>query len=127
MNKVRRLAEELVTRYPSLFGGDFDKNKEALSQVTIVRTRSLRNQLAGAITKIMHDHAPEEDHAGESVEPATIQDRVQAERSDSESLVGDTASQRSSQETKGKESGSVPSSQGSNKAESIQENTAVIL
>lgn len=60
MNRVRRLAEELVDRYPNLFSGDFDKNKEALAQVTVIRTRSLRNQLAGAITKIIHKRGPVE-------------------------------------------------------------------
>ena len=126
MNKVRRLAEELVSRYPSLFGGDFGKNKEALSQVSIVRTRSLRNQLAGAITKIMHDRTPAESEEGELGEPATIEERVQSERSNVETAVEEASSQRTSQETKDKESGSVSSSQVSGKTESIQENTAVV-
>ena len=83
MNRVRRLAEDLVNRYPTLFSGDFDKNKEALSQVTIVRTRSLRNQVAGAITKIIHEKGTEEKaEVSEKIEepaenvPATIEERA---------------------------------------------------
>lgn len=125
MNKVRRLAEELVSRYPSLFGGDFGKNKEALSQVSIVRTRSLRNQLAGAITKIMHERTPAEEQ-GEPGEPATIEERTQSERSNVETAVEEASSQRTSQETKDKESGSVSTSPESGKSESIQENAAVV-
>jgi small subunit ribosomal protein S17e len=102
LNKVRRLAEDLVVRYPALFSGDFDKNKEALAQVTVVRTRSLRNQLAGAITKIIHARgsaleAQSEDESGDerqreeeerqrSMEPATIEERARVEGSPIPSL-----------------------------------------
>lgn len=91
MNKIRRLAEELVARYPSLFGPDFDKNKAALAQVTVVRTRSLRNQLAGAITKIVHEKgtavtstkqdtsAKEESIQSEPAQLATIEERARIE------------------------------------------------
>jgi ribosomal protein S17E len=125
LNRVRKLAEELVSRYPTLFGNDFDKNKEALSQVTIVRTRSLRNQLAGAITKIMHDRAPIASQESESTAPVTMEERVQVEGARGESS-GERASQRPQLETKGKESGAVSLSRGSGKPESIQENAAVI-
>jgi small subunit ribosomal protein S17e len=90
LNKIRRLAEDLVTRYPSLFGPDFDKNKVALSQVTVVRTRSLRNQLAGAITKIIHVRGPlvtpsegepstVEESRAESSELPTLEERAKIE------------------------------------------------
>lgn len=90
MNRIRRLAEELVARYPSLFGPDFDKNKLALAQVTVVRTRSLRNQLAGAITKIIHERGPSASSSeaeagvskveqGESSQLPTIEERARIE------------------------------------------------
>jgi len=91
LNKIRRLAEELVTRYPSLFGPDFNKNKAALAQVTVVRTRSLRNQLAGAITKIVHEKGTavasatetasfeEESRQMEPAKLATIEERARIE------------------------------------------------
>ncbi len=78
MNKVRRLAEDLVNRYPTLFSGDFEKNKKALSEVSVIHARALRNQLAGAITKLMRERLPvaeapdHEEDAG-----ATIEERVQ--------------------------------------------------
>ena len=49
-----------MTRYPSLFTSDFDKNKQALSQVSVIHARSIRNQLAGAITRIVHERGPSE-------------------------------------------------------------------
>jgi small subunit ribosomal protein S17e len=80
LNKVRRLAEDLVNRYPTLFSADFEKNKKALSDVSVIHARALRNQLAGAITKLMRERLPatteapnhEEEEAG-----ATIEERVQ--------------------------------------------------
>jgi small subunit ribosomal protein S17e len=126
LNKIRRLAEELVNRYPSIFGADFDKNKEALSQVTVVRTRSLRNQLAGAITKIVHERAPFVNATSEN-EVATIEERVQAEQSLGSHTKEDEAAEErsSSHETKDKESQPNKSSRDSAKAQAIEENAAV--
>lgn len=83
MNRVRKLAEDLVNRYPTLFTTDFEKNKEALEQVSVVRTRSLRNQLAGAITKLVHQKQPPpssaegEETVEEDKEPATLGERAE--------------------------------------------------
>ena len=87
MNKVRRLAEDLVTRYPDLFTGDFDKNKQALAQVSIVRTRSLRNQLAGAITKIIHKQRTEMGEQQVEPEQASIEERLGSETKAEDSQV----------------------------------------
>ena len=66
MNRIRKLAQELVTKYPNLFSADFDKNKLALGQVSIIRSTSVRNQLAGAITSFVRENQPET--GGESSE-----------------------------------------------------------
>jgi small subunit ribosomal protein S17e len=55
LNKIRRVAEDLVARYPTLFTSNFDKNKQALSQVSVISARSIRNQLAGAITRLVNE------------------------------------------------------------------------
>ncbi len=52
MDKVRRVSEMLVEKYPDLFTEDFAKNKEALDTVAIVRAKFLRNQIAGYITRL---------------------------------------------------------------------------
>jgi small subunit ribosomal protein S17e len=94
---VRRLAEELVTRYPTLFGADFDKNKQALSQVSIIRTRSVRNQLAGAITKIMHEKEPAPEEK-ESDSGPTLEERVQLEGNTASATGASTSSGDSDRE-----------------------------
>ena len=55
---MRKLAGELLAKYPNLFSHDFEANKKALEQVVIVRNRALRNQLAGAITSLATESAP---------------------------------------------------------------------
>jgi ribosomal protein S17E len=123
LNRVRRLAEDLVNRYPTLFGGDFNKNKQALSQVAVIRTRALRNQLAGAITKLIHERAPAVVEEEIETEPATIEERIQAERPSTDS--GASSSSKVSHENK-VESGTASASQrASEKGGTIQENAAV--
>jgi small subunit ribosomal protein S17e len=58
LNKVRKLAEELLTKYPTLFSTNFETNKKALEKVAVIRNRALRNQIAGAISSMVSETAP---------------------------------------------------------------------
>lgn len=51
MDRIKRLALDLLKNYKDRFGTDFAENKEALDQVSIVRSKGLKNELAGYITK----------------------------------------------------------------------------
>ena len=44
---------EVLKDKRDMFGVDFDKNKEALNQISIIRSKMLRNELAGYITKFI--------------------------------------------------------------------------
>lgn len=55
MNRIKRIALQLLERYPSLFTTDFEKNKELLNSVAIFRSKELRNKVAGYITDYMRD------------------------------------------------------------------------
>ena len=68
MNKVRKLAEDLLAKYPTLFSTNFDANKKALETVAIIRNRALRNQIAGAITSMASEVAPERPESGMDLE-----------------------------------------------------------
>ena len=48
---IKRSAIELLNRYPEHFTEDFDKNKEALVNLAYFHTPSLRNKVAGYITR----------------------------------------------------------------------------
>ncbi|MEM2883161.1 MAG: hypothetical protein QXY08_01095, partial [Nitrososphaerales archaeon] len=49
----RRLSMMLLEKHSSLFTTDFEKNKEVLSQIAVIRSKELRNEIAGYITRIM--------------------------------------------------------------------------
>lgn len=52
MDRVRRISEEIVAKYPGLFGTDYEQNKEQLNKVAMVHSKMLRNKIAGYITKM---------------------------------------------------------------------------
>ncbi len=50
MNRIKRISTELLQKYPDRFGLEFDANKKALNDLAVVRSKVLRNELAGYIT-----------------------------------------------------------------------------
>jgi small subunit ribosomal protein S17e len=50
MNRIKRISNEILERYPENFGTDFDENKVFLKNIAVVRSKLLRNRIAGYIT-----------------------------------------------------------------------------
>ena len=44
---------DILENNDSVFGVDFDENKKLLNEITIVRSKSLKNQIAGYITSLI--------------------------------------------------------------------------
>jgi small subunit ribosomal protein S17e len=55
LDRVRKLATQLLEKYSTLFSVDFEKNKQALESVSIIRSKSLRNKIAGYITRLQKE------------------------------------------------------------------------
>jgi ribosomal protein S17E len=53
MDKVRRLSQEIIQKYPGMFGTDYNDNKEQLAKIAIIHSKMIRNKLVGKITKAM--------------------------------------------------------------------------
>jgi small subunit ribosomal protein S17e len=51
VDRVKKMANELLERYPDKFTSDFGENKETIHNFAIVRSKELRNKIAGYITK----------------------------------------------------------------------------
>ena len=51
LDRTRRLSEELMQRHPEAFGTDFEQNKKALEELTLIPSKQLRNRIAGYIAK----------------------------------------------------------------------------
>lgn len=49
MNRIKRIANELLEKHPSDFSDNFEQNKKIMKELTIVRSKSLRNRVAGYI------------------------------------------------------------------------------
>jgi small subunit ribosomal protein S17e len=60
MNRIKRISTELLERYPDKFGLDFNANKNVMSEVAIIRSKVLRNELAGYITAHLRKQAAQE-------------------------------------------------------------------
>ena len=53
MDRIKRISAEILTDHRESFGADFSENKKMLNQISIVRSKSLKNKIAGYITKIL--------------------------------------------------------------------------
>ena len=51
MDRIKRLSFEVLNDNNSKFGEDFVENKKALNQITIIRSKGLKNKVAGYITR----------------------------------------------------------------------------
>ena len=60
MDRIKRLSFEVLADHKSKFGEDFVENKKALNQVSIVRSKGLKNKVAGYITRFNKKQVREE-------------------------------------------------------------------
>lgn len=51
-HKAKRIASLIVSQYPDRFSSDFEKNKKSLDELLIFPSKSMRNKVAGYITRI---------------------------------------------------------------------------
>jgi small subunit ribosomal protein S17e len=49
---VKKVARDLVARYPEKFNTDFETNKKALITLVDARTKRMRNRVIGYITRL---------------------------------------------------------------------------
>jgi small subunit ribosomal protein S17e len=52
LDRIRKLSLQLLEKHDKLFTTDFEKNKEILSKVVVIRSKELRNEVAGYITRL---------------------------------------------------------------------------
>ena len=57
MDRIKRISNELMNEYSERFGTDFSTNKQSLNEISIVRSKGLKNKIAGYITKILQRQA----------------------------------------------------------------------
>ena len=57
MDRIKRISNEVMNEYSERFGTDFSANKQSLNEISIVRSKGLKNKIAGYITKILQRKA----------------------------------------------------------------------
>lgn len=48
---VKKTAALLMERYPKAFGSDFEHNKDLVTELTNIESKSVRNRIAGYVTR----------------------------------------------------------------------------
>ncbi len=78
MDRVRRLSQEILQKYPGMFGTDYTANKAQLAKVATVHSKMMRNKLVGKITKAMiAASAEKEEGTGEVAEASAEQPQAE--------------------------------------------------
>jgi small subunit ribosomal protein S17e len=84
VDRIKRLSFEVLDKHKSKFGEDFAENKKLLDEFAIVRSKGLKNEVAGYITRFIKKEKQEEEYkqsqADDSVEEsAPIEETVEIE------------------------------------------------
>jgi small subunit ribosomal protein S17e len=69
MDRIKRISAEILERYPENFGTDFDQNKATLKKIAVVRSKLLRNRIAGFITAYLRRENTERGSSDGTTEP----------------------------------------------------------
>ena len=57
MDRIKRLSNEVLNEYSERFGTDFSTNKQTLNDISVIRSKGLKNEIAGYITKMLQRQA----------------------------------------------------------------------
>jgi len=57
VDRIKRISNEVMNEYSERFGTDFLSNKQSLNEISIVRSKGLKNKIAGYITKMLQRQA----------------------------------------------------------------------
>ena len=72
MDRIKRLSTELLEKYPEKFSTDFEENKKTMLSLAVIRSKVLRNKIAGHITSKLRREADQE--------KAEISDQIEEEK-----------------------------------------------
>ena len=79
MDRIKRLSYEVLDKHKSEFGEDFADNKKVLDQVSIIRSKGLKNKVAGYITKFIKKEIRDEKFKQEQIESSQSEEPVEQE------------------------------------------------
>lgn len=80
MDRIKRLSYEVLDGHKPKFGEDFADNKKALDQIAIIRSKGLKNEIAGYITKFIKKENREEKAKQSQIESSRIENYTLKEK-----------------------------------------------
>ncbi len=80
MDRIKRLSYEVLDGHKLKFGEDFADNKKALDLIAIVRSKGLKNEIAGYITKFIKKENREEKAKQSQIESSRIENYTLKEK-----------------------------------------------
>ena len=86
VDRIKRLSYEVLDQHKSKFGENFSDNKKLLDELTIIRSKGLKNEIAGYITKFIKSEIRNQEikdaqaaaAVEEIVEEPTVEPQVEA-------------------------------------------------
>jgi small subunit ribosomal protein S17e len=73
MDRVRRISTELLSRYPDKFVQDFEHNKKMVNKLARIRSKVLRNTIAGYLTSYLRKNSSQQEIHASSSESEAIE------------------------------------------------------
>lgn len=80
MDRIKRLSYEVLDEHKLKFGEDFADNKKVLDQITIIRSKGLKNEIAGYITKFIKKEIRNEKIKQSQIESSKIENHTLEEK-----------------------------------------------
>ena len=80
MDRIKRLSYEVLNEHKPKFGVDFADNKKVLDQIAIIRSKGLKNEFAGYITKFIKKEIREENTKQSQIESSKLENYTLKEK-----------------------------------------------
>ncbi len=90
MDRIKRLSYEVLDAHKSKFGEDFADNKKVLDQISIIRSKGLKNEVAGYITKFIKREIRDEKAKQAQIKASQAEEQVEAVSETPETVVEET-------------------------------------
>ncbi|MBI3254498.1 MAG: hypothetical protein HYZ55_01070 [Nitrosarchaeum sp.] len=104
MDRIKRLSYEVLEGHKLKFGEDFADNKKALDLIAIVRSKGLKNEIAGYITKFIKKENREEKAKQSQIESSrienyTLEEKISEDDTIEEEIIAITSDSETSEAT----------------------------
>jgi len=79
VDRIKRISYEVLDKHKSKFGEDFTDNKKSLDEVSIIRSKGLKNKVAGYITRFIKKEIREEKSKQAKITSSQFEESVEKE------------------------------------------------